>query len=53
MYHKYITTYKKYTAHDERNEANLGDEVMIYNSKPLSKTKRWRLAKVTRKVEGL
>ena len=41
---------KKYYAHDEKNEAVVGNEVMIGFSRPISKTKKWRLLKVTRKV---
>jgi small subunit ribosomal protein S17 len=49
-YGKYINVNKKYYAHDEKNEAVIGDEVMIGFSRPISKTKKWRLLKVTRKV---
>ena len=49
-YGKYVITHKKYTAHDETNRANIGDEVKICFSKPISKTKRWRLLDITRKV---
>ena len=52
-YKKYVTVRKKYYAHDESREANSGDEVLIAYTRPLSKTKRWRLIKVTRKVEEL
>ena len=52
-YGKFISTHKKYYAHDEKQEANIGDEVQIRNSRPLSKTKRWSLVKVTRKVVQL
>ncbi|MEI6092884.1 MAG: 30S ribosomal protein S17 [bacterium] len=52
-YGKFITTHKKYYAHDEKQEANLGDEVTISYSRPLSKTKRWNLVKITRKVVQL
>lgn len=36
----------KYAAHDEKNEAKIGDKVRIQETRPLSKTKRWRLVKV-------
>lgn len=36
----------KYVAHDEKNEAKMGNKVQIIETRPLSKTKRWRLAKV-------
>ena len=49
-YGKFITARKKYYAHDPKNEASIGDEVLIAFSKPISKTKKWRLIKITRKV---
>ena len=51
-YHKFIVVNKKYITHDERNECNPGDLVVISESRPLSKRKRWRLRSiVTRAVE--
>lgn len=52
-YGKYVISYKKYHAHDKNNEANIGDEVIISNSRPISKTKKWKLSKITRKVVQL
>lgn len=52
-YGKYISVNRKYYAHDEQNQANIGDEVLIGFSRPISKTKKWRLIKVTRKVVEL
>lgn len=52
-YGKYLTTSKKHYVHDEKNEASVGDEVKIISAKPLSKTKRWRLAGIIRKVDKL
>ena len=46
---KVITGYRKFYAHDEKSEAKLGDRVRIQETRPLSKTKRWRLIEV---VEG-
>lgn len=43
---KVITGYKKFYAHDEKSEAKVGDRVRIEETKPLSKTKRWRLVEV-------
>lgn len=40
-YHKYINRRNKYKAHDVENACNIGDEVIIAESRPLSKTKRW------------
>jgi len=44
--HKTIRRSKKYHAHDEKNEFKVGDVVRIEETRPLSKTKRWRLAEV-------
>lgn len=46
IYGKVMRRHKKYRAHDERNEAREGDRVRIVETRPLSKTKRWRLAEV-------
>ena len=46
LYKKVVKSTKKYYAHDESNEANVGDKVTIVETRPLSKTKRWRLVKV-------
>ncbi len=49
---KVVTGYKKFVAHDEKGEAKVGDRVRIQETRPLSKTKRWRLiAVVERAVE--
>ena len=45
-YKKYIRRHVKYHAHDEANDANVGDTVELMESRPLSKTKRWRLVSV-------
>jgi small subunit ribosomal protein S17 len=45
-YKKIVRRSAKFHAHDERNEANVGDLVRIVETRPLSKTKRWRLAEV-------
>ena len=42
-YGKVITRNKRYYAHDEKNEAQIGDKVTIVETKPLSKLKRWRV----------
>jgi small subunit ribosomal protein S17 len=43
---KVVTQYNKFYAHDEKNEAKVGDHVRIQECRPLSKTKRWRLVEV-------
>jgi small subunit ribosomal protein S17 len=52
-YGKYLNVFKKYYAHDEKNEAKVGDKVKIISSKPISKTKKWKLINITKKVEEL
>jgi small subunit ribosomal protein S17 len=43
---KVVTGYKKFYAHDEKGEAKVGDRVRIQETRPISKTKRWRLIEV-------
>jgi small subunit ribosomal protein S17 len=50
IYHKTVKVTKKYKAHDENNEARLGDTVLIMETRPLSKEKNWRLVKVVEKA---
>jgi small subunit ribosomal protein S17 len=50
LYHKYIRRRAKYTAHDNDNACSLGDRVLITESRPLSKTKRWRVSKIVEKA---
>jgi small subunit ribosomal protein S17 len=52
-YNKYVTKFSKFYAHDEKNEAKIGDEVIISSCRPVSKSKRWRLLSITRKVAEL
>ena len=51
MYGKFLKKTTKFHAHDEKNECSIGDTVKIMESRPLSKTKRWRLVEVVEKVE--
>jgi len=46
QYRKTVTSYKKYYAHDESNDAAIGDTVRISESRPLSRMKHWALEKV-------
>ena len=46
LYGKTLKRTSKFHAHDENNEANVGDRVRIVETRPLSKTKRWRLAEI-------
>jgi small subunit ribosomal protein S17 len=51
-YGKVVRRSKKFVAHDERNQCSAGDTVRLRESRPLSKTKCWRLAEVLAKVSG-
>ena len=51
LYKKYIRKTKKLTAHDEENQCGIGDRVRIMETRPLSKTKSWRLVKVIEKAK--
>ena len=46
LYGKIVMQTRKFHAHDERNEAKVGDVVRIVETRPLSKTKRWRLVEI-------
>ena len=50
VYKKYIKRYKKYHAHDEKNECRIGDEVKIIETRPLSKHKRFRISEIVKKA---
>jgi small subunit ribosomal protein S17 len=51
IYGKFINKTTKFHAHDEKNECSIGDIVRIMETRPLSKTKRWRLVEVVEKVK--
>jgi len=50
LYKKYIRRQHKYMAHDKENECQIGDQVLITQSRPLSKTKRWRVSRIIEKA---
>ena len=50
LYQKYIKRRTKFKAHDKDNTCRVGDKVMITESRPLSKTKKWRVSKVMQKA---
>jgi small subunit ribosomal protein S17 len=50
VYRRYITLTKKYYAHDEKNECQIGDFVRIKETRPLSKQKRWRVVEIVEKA---
>lgn len=51
MYGKYVTKTKKYVAHDEKDDCNEGDMVRITETRPLSKTKNWRLVEIIERAK--
>ena len=51
IYGKFVKKTTKFHAHDEKNECGVGDTVRIMESRPLSKTKRWRLVEVVDKAK--
>lgn len=51
IYGKFVSKTKKYHAHDEKNECSVGDTVRLMETRPLSKTKRWRLVEIIEKVK--
>ena len=50
LYGKYINKSKNHKAHDEKNVSNVGDEVRIIESRPISKDKRWRLLETVKQA---
>ena len=51
LYKKYIRQTKKFKAHDVENTCDIGDKVKIMETRPLSKTKRWRVVEIIEKVK--
>lgn len=51
LYGKVLKTTKKFKAHDENNEAKINDKVLIMETRPLSKDKRWRLVEVLERAK--
>lgn len=51
IYGKFVKKTKKFHAHDEENKAGIGDTVRIMETRPLSKTKRWRLVEIIEKAK--
>ena len=51
LYGKIMNSTKKFKAHDENNEAGIGDTVRIMETRPLSKDKRWRLVEIVEKAK--
>ena len=51
MYGKFVLKTKKYVAHDEKNDCNEGDKVRIMETRPLSKSKCWRLVEILERAK--
>lgn len=51
LYHRTMKRTSKFAAHDEENRCNIGDLVEIVSSRPLSKTKRWRVREILKRAE--
>jgi small subunit ribosomal protein S17 len=52
LYKKVVKSIKKYKAHDEENKCQIGDIVLIRETRPLSKEKRWRVVRIIGRKEG-
>jgi small subunit ribosomal protein S17 len=50
-FHKYMRKHVRYKAHDERNDCNVGDKVLIVESRPLSRQKRWRVREILQRAQ--
>jgi small subunit ribosomal protein S17 len=50
-YNKFVMRTKKLYAHDEANDANIGDRVRVMETRPLSKTKRWRVVEILERAK--
>lgn len=51
LYGKFVLSTKKYVAHDDKNDCNIGDTVRIMETRPLSKSKRWRLVEILERAK--
>ena len=51
QFKKVVTSFKKFYVHDENSEAKIGDVVRIEETRPLSKTKRWRLVEIVERAQ--
>lgn len=51
IFHKYVRRHAKYKAHDENNQCKVGDTVVIIESRPISKDKRWRMVEIIQKAK--
>jgi len=51
LYGKFVKKSKKFMAHDEKNDCNIGDKVRIMETRPLSKSKKWRLVEILERAK--
>ena len=51
VYGKFVLKTKKYVAHDEKNDCNEGDTVKIMETRPMSKTKKWRIVEIIQRAK--
>ena len=51
MYWKFVLKTKKYVAHDEKNDCNIGDTVKIMETRPMSKSKCWRMVEIIERAK--
>jgi len=51
VYGKFVLNTKKYVAHDEKNDCNEGDTVKIMETRPMSKTKKWRIVEIIERAK--
>ena len=51
MYGKFVLKTKKYVVHDDKNDCNIGDTVKIMETRPLSKSKRWRMVEIIERAK--
>ena len=51
IYGKFVSKTKKYHVHDEKNDCQVGDTVLIMETRPLSKTKRWRVVQIVERAK--
>lgn len=51
IYRKFVSKTSKFMAHDEKNECNIGDKVLIMETRPLSKSKNWRLVNIIERAK--
>jgi small subunit ribosomal protein S17 len=51
LYHRVVKRSKKFLAHDENNECQIGDKVVVVGTRPLSKRKRWKVAEIVERAK--